>query len=97
LTNDVSTNSLQPEGVRQAKEGLSMSLWTAEDYDPLPPGLYVGKLLDIESREHERRVQALGLEDTGGTVRWTESVRQHLHELRATSKSATVGREHLGS
>jgi hypothetical protein len=51
LTNDVSTNSLQPEGVRQAKEGLSMSLWTAEDYDPLPPGLYVGKLLDIESRE----------------------------------------------
>ena len=28
-----------------------MSLWTAEDYDPLPPGLYVGKLLDIESRE----------------------------------------------
>ena len=28
-----------------------MALFTAEDYDPLPPGLYVGKLLDIESRE----------------------------------------------
>jgi len=28
-----------------------MTLWTAEDYEPLPPGLYVGKLLDIESRE----------------------------------------------
>ena len=28
-----------------------MSLWTAEDYEPLPPGLYVGELLDIESRE----------------------------------------------
>jgi hypothetical protein len=28
-----------------------MTLWTAEDYEPLPPGLYVVKLLDIESRE----------------------------------------------
>ena len=28
-----------------------MTLWTAEDYEPLPPGLYVGKLLDIESRQ----------------------------------------------
>jgi hypothetical protein len=28
-----------------------MTLWTAEDYAPLPPGLYVGELLDIESRE----------------------------------------------
>ena len=28
-----------------------MSLWIAEDYESLPPGLYVGKLLDIESRE----------------------------------------------
>jgi len=28
-----------------------MTLWTAEDYEPLPPGLYVGKLLDIESRK----------------------------------------------
>src|SRR5918912_3879580 len=28
-----------------------MSLFTAEDYVPLPPGLYVGELLDIESRE----------------------------------------------
>src|SRR5918999_380720 len=26
-------------------------VWVAEDYEPLPPGLYVGKLLDIESRE----------------------------------------------
>jgi hypothetical protein len=26
-------------------------LWIAEDYKPLPPGLYVGKLLDIEPRE----------------------------------------------
>jgi len=28
-----------------------MTLWTAEDYEPLPPGPYVGELLDIESRE----------------------------------------------
>src|SRR5918995_1366316 len=28
-----------------------MTLWTAEDYDPLAPGLYVGELLDIESCE----------------------------------------------
>jgi hypothetical protein len=28
-----------------------MALFTAEDYEPLPPGLYVGKLLDIEPRE----------------------------------------------
>ncbi len=27
------------------------ALWTAETYEPLPPGLYVGELLDIESRE----------------------------------------------
>src|SRR5215217_8090890 len=26
-------------------------MWIAEDYEPLPPGLYVGKLLDIESRK----------------------------------------------
>ena len=26
-------------------------MFVAEDYEPLPPGLYVGKLLDIESRE----------------------------------------------
>ena len=28
-----------------------MTLWVAETYEPLPPGLYVGELLDIESRE----------------------------------------------
>ncbi len=28
-----------------------MALFTAEDYEPLPPGLYVGQLLDIEARE----------------------------------------------
>jgi hypothetical protein len=28
-----------------------MTLWVAEDYEPLPPGLYVGELLDIEPRE----------------------------------------------
>jgi len=27
------------------------ALWVAEDYEPRPPGLYVGTLLDIESRE----------------------------------------------
>ena len=26
-------------------------MFVAEDYEPLPPGLYVGKLLDIESRQ----------------------------------------------
>ena len=28
-----------------------MTLWVAETYEPLPPGLYVGELLDIEARE----------------------------------------------
>jgi hypothetical protein len=28
-----------------------MALFTAEEYKPLPPGLYVGGLLDIESRD----------------------------------------------
>jgi len=28
-----------------------MALFTAEEYKPLPPGLYVGRLLDIEARE----------------------------------------------
>jgi len=28
-----------------------MALFEAVDYEPLPPGLYVGKLLDIEPRE----------------------------------------------
>lgn len=28
-----------------------VALWVAEDYDPLPPGLYVGELLEIESRQ----------------------------------------------
>jgi hypothetical protein len=36
------------------QERISMSLFTAEDYEPLPPGLYVGKLSDIESRERAR-------------------------------------------
>jgi len=31
-----------------------MTLWVAETYEPLPPGLYVGELLDIESRERAR-------------------------------------------
>jgi hypothetical protein len=28
-----------------------MTLWVAETYEPLPPGLYPGQLVDIESRE----------------------------------------------
>jgi hypothetical protein len=28
-----------------------MTSWIAEEYEPLPQGLYVGRLLDIESRE----------------------------------------------
>ena len=28
-----------------------MTLWVAETCEPLPPGLYIGQLLDIESRE----------------------------------------------
>ena len=39
-------------------------MFVAEDYEPLPPGLYVGSLLDIESRERQRRVQALELGDS---------------------------------
>jgi hypothetical protein len=30
-----------------------MALFTAEDYQPLPPGLYIGELLDVESRESD--------------------------------------------
>ncbi len=30
-----------------------MTLWRAEDYDPLPPGLYVGGFLGVEPRESE--------------------------------------------
>ena len=36
---------------QNGQERTSMALFTAEDYEALPPGLYVGKLLDIESRE----------------------------------------------
>jgi hypothetical protein len=36
---------------QDGQERTSMALFTAEDYKPLPPGLYVGQLLDIESRE----------------------------------------------
>ena len=37
----------------QAKVGKerNMTLWVAETYEPLPPGLYVGELQGIESRE----------------------------------------------
>jgi hypothetical protein len=36
---------------QNGQERISMALFTAEDYEPLPPGLYIGKLLDIEPRE----------------------------------------------
>jgi hypothetical protein len=36
---------------QNGQERISMALFTAEDYEPLPPGLYVGELSDIESRE----------------------------------------------
>jgi hypothetical protein len=35
----------------QGKKGQNMTLWVAETYESLPAGLYVGELLDIESRE----------------------------------------------
>src|SRR5829696_4496431 len=35
----------------QERKDKDVTLFTAEDYEPLPPGLYVGKLLDIEPRE----------------------------------------------
>jgi len=44
---------MEAEGVSQDKRGASMAKWIAKDYDPLSPGLYVGKLLDIESRESD--------------------------------------------
>src|SRR5215207_4903267 len=40
-----------------------MADWIAKDYDPLPPGLYVGELLDIESRESDKS-------DNGEYRRW---------------------------
>jgi hypothetical protein len=36
---------------KNRQERISMALFTAEDYEPLPPGLYIGRLLDVESRE----------------------------------------------
>jgi hypothetical protein len=33
------------------QERTSMTLFTAEDYEPLPTGLYIGKLLGVEPRE----------------------------------------------
>jgi hypothetical protein len=36
---------------QNGQERKSMALFIAQDYEPLPAGLYVGKLLDIESRE----------------------------------------------
>ena len=50
---DLTSNPCSVESVKPGKEmkGKDMSLWVAEDYEPLPPGLYVGKHLDIESRE----------------------------------------------
>src|SRR5215208_2234436 len=40
---------------KERTERESMSLWVAEEYEPLPPGLYVGKLTEIESRESGNR------------------------------------------
>jgi hypothetical protein len=36
---------------QNGQERTSMTLFTAEDFEPLPPGLYIGKLLDVEPRE----------------------------------------------
>jgi hypothetical protein len=41
----------ETEGARQGKKGRNMTLWVAETYEALPPGLYPGQLVDIESRE----------------------------------------------
>ena len=37
----------------KVRKEQNMTLWVAETYEALPPGLYVGELLDIESRESE--------------------------------------------
>jgi len=36
---------------KAGNEKRGETLFKAEDYEPLPPGLYVGKLFDIEPRE----------------------------------------------
>jgi hypothetical protein len=36
---------------KNGHERTKMALFTAEDYEPLPSGLYIGKLLDVEPRE----------------------------------------------
>jgi hypothetical protein len=36
---------------QNGQERTSMALFTAEDYEPLPPGLYIGRLLNVEARE----------------------------------------------
>ena len=53
VDHDLAMNFLQRRRckAKKRKEQKGMSMWIAEDYDPLPPGLMVGQLLDIESRE----------------------------------------------
>jgi len=36
---------------QKGHERISMALFIAEDYEPLPAGLYIGERLEIESRE----------------------------------------------
>ena len=47
-------------------------VWVAEDYDPLPPGMYVGELLSIESRESAN----------GGYRRWCWEILEGPHSGR---------------
>jgi hypothetical protein len=63
------------------QERISMSLFTAEDYEPLPPGLYVGKLSDIESRESTNGEYSLGRELKAGEQIGIEDLVGGKHDL----------------
>ena len=68
-----------------------MTLWVAETYEPLPPGLYVGKLLDIDSRESANgEYRRWGWEILEGPYGRTQGLREHLHQLRTAGQGSPV-------
>src|SRR5215211_478384 len=51
LTHDVAADWQKQKVQIKIRKEQKMTLWVAETYEPLPPGLYPGQLVDIESRE----------------------------------------------
>jgi hypothetical protein len=62
------------------QERIYIALFTVDDHEPLPPGLYVGKLLDIESREGAN----------GEYRRWSWEILEGLHAGRKVFANAST-------